>query len=107
MRLDKNETADKSGWDGDPSSNLAAGTRAHVEKIESNLTGKREHPDEMSCWTGHNIKHDDRAEAMTGPFKWGLVHASKEHAFSISVSCTLNTQEIITALKLCVETEHH
>ena len=33
-------------------------------------------------WDGkHNIMHDDRAEAMTGPVKWDLVNASKEHSF--------------------------
>ena len=49
---------------------------------------------------GRNTQHKKRAEAMTGPFKWDLVHASKGHGFSISVSRTLETHEIITAHKL-------
>ena len=33
-------------------------------------------------WNGtHNLKSDDSAEAMTGPFKWDLVNAVKEHGF--------------------------
>ena len=52
------------------------------------MTGKQEYPNEVEdhkgneMWDGtHNIKHDDRAEAMTGPFKWDLVNASKGHGF--------------------------
>ena len=52
-------------------------------------------------WDGtHNIKHDDTAEAMTGPFMWDLVYASMGHVFSVTSSRTLESQEIITAHKL-------
>ena len=51
-------------------------------------------------WDGaHGAKHEDRAEAMTGPFKWELVNAMKEYGFSISISRTLGTHEIITGHK--------
>ena len=71
-------------------------TRAHAERFERNLTGKREYPDEVNehdghdMWDGtHNMKHDFGAQATTGPFKWDLVNASKEHGFSVSISRTL------------------
>ena len=54
----------------------------------------------VSCGTGHNIKHDDRAETMTGPFKWDLVNVSNGQCFSLSISRTLKTQEITTAHQL-------
>ena len=65
-------------------------TRAHAKRIQRNLTGKREYPNEVKQYEGkwdgtHNIKHDNRAEAMIGPFKWDLVNASKGHGFSLSI----------------------
>ena len=61
--------------------------------------GKEQERNEM--WDGtHNIKHDDTAEAMTGAVKWDLVNALKAHGFSLSISHTLKTHEIITAHKL-------
>ena len=76
-------------------------TRDHAERIERNLTGKRERPYERNEHEGKdlrdgtdNIERDDTAEAMTGPFKWDLLKASK--GFSIPISPTLKTHEIIT-----------
>ena len=57
-------------------------------------------------WDGvHTVKHDDRAEAMTGPFEWDFVNAPKGHGFSISISRTLKTRDHHCALPL-VETLH-
>ena len=61
-------------------------------------TGKM--TEEQRCGTEHtepNMK--TKAEAMTGPFKWELVNAMKEYGFSISISRTLGTHEIITGHK--------
>ena len=53
-------------------------TKNQAERIERSLTGKQEHFSEWKerghpeVWDGaHNEKHEDRAEAMTGLFKWG------------------------------------
>ena len=63
-------------------------TRAHAERMERNLTGEREYPAERrdhgenESWDGtHNVKHDDRDEAMTEPLKRDFVNASKGHGF--------------------------
>ena len=75
-------------------------TKAHAERIERNLTGKQGNSNEgqehdgKEMWDGtHNIKHDDRAEAMTGLFKWDLVNASKEHVLAISTAESLVENE--------------
>ena len=51
-------------------------TKDQAERIERNLTGKQEHLSEwkehgsIEMWNGaHNVKHEERVEAMTGPFK--------------------------------------
>ena len=63
------------------------------ERIEWNLTGKREKnlsecKDDRSkgMWHGaHGAKHEDRAEATTGPFEVGSCEtASNGHGFAIS-----------------------
>ena len=86
-------------------------TKNQSERIERNLTGKQKHLSEWTehgsteMWDGaHNVKHEESgskdwtlAEAKTGLFKWDLVNASKGHGFSISITRTLKTHEIITA----------
>ena len=73
-------------------------TRAHAERIQRDLTGK---PDERNE-VGRDAQHQARRQsgAMTGPFKLELVDESKGHSFSISISRTRKTYEIITAHKL-------
>ena len=74
----KEQIADKSG---NPSSNFAAGSvlRHHEEGLPPNEVNGHEGNE---VWDGtHNKKHDNRAEAMTGPLKWSLVNASKGHGF--------------------------
>ena len=88
-----------------PTSSGSKKTRAHAERIERNLTGKREYSkgnehQGNELWDGtHNMKLYDSAEAITGPFKRDLVNASREHGFSISISRTMKTHEAITAHK--------
>ena len=89
-------------------------TRNQAERMERNLTGKRDHFSEWKedrsteMWDGaHGVKREDRAEATIGPFKWNLVNALKEHGFSnLHQPHPENTRDHHCAQTL-VKTVHH
>ena len=63
-------------------------TSAQAVRHEKSVEGKREFPEgrrehdgnELWDWA-HSIGHDDRVEAVSGPFKWDLVKVSMGHQF--------------------------
>ena len=68
-------------------------TRAHAERIERKLTGEREYSDDTTESEGNELHGTHTTQIKTtertGPFKFGLVNASKGHVFSMSISTTL------------------